>query len=200
MIMSLAKKLVDLFLVGSEIAEEERELFAYGIFILISKINYFVITVLFGCIFDVVVESVVFYFLFTLLRGYAGGIHAPSETICMISTTLSMFASVFLIWAGSKFSQIMPYACMLIINSIIIVILSPQESKQKPLEKAEKKLYKRKATIIVSLVLFISGIALSIHLHRLFLCCSVSIALEGILVLLGRISTNKKGGIENVKN
>ena len=200
MITNLAKKIVDSFIADSEIAGEDRELFIYGLFILISKIHYFLLTLLFGCIFNVAVESIVFYMLFTLLRGYAGGIHASSETICMISTPLSMFASVLVISVGSKIFQTIPFACMLFVNSVIIIFLGPQDSPQKPLAEVEKRLYKRNTVIIVFLVLFIAGIALSIHLQYLFVCCSVTITLESILLLLGCFSAIKNGGSDNVKN
>lgn len=191
MISQLAEKAVDVFISCSDINEEDRDLYIYGFFMLFSKVLYFLVSVLFGALFGIVVESIVFYLLFIILREYAGGIHASKEQTCMISTSLAMFASVLAIWIGLKLSLITLYACLFIIGSIVVYVLSPQDTKAKRLTCIERQLYRVQTTKCLFIILFVGGIALIADLKRIFLCCCISITLESVLLLLGKVLDTK---------
>ena len=90
MISKLASKVVKRLIDNSAIADTEQELYVYGFFILISQILYFTLTMIFGVLLDIVLESVIFYVAFQFIRRYAGGIHASSELKCEIATTTSI--------------------------------------------------------------------------------------------------------------
>lgn len=187
MISHLAEKAVDVFISCSDINEEDRDLYIYGFFMLFSKVLYFLVTVLFGALFGIVVESIIFYLLFIILREYAGGIHASKEQTCMISTSLAMFASVLAIWIGNKLSLTILYACLLVIGSLVIFVLCPQEAKAKRLTEVERKRNRNNTIIWLFILFLIAGIALYAHLENIFFCCSVCVILETILILTGNL-------------
>ena len=189
MISNLAEKAVDIFLSCSDV-KEDRELYVYGFFMLFSKILFCIITVVFGSIFGVLVESILFYFMFIILRSFAGGIHASSEHICTISTTLSMLASIILIWIGKRGFGIISLAIAMGINTVIVVMLSPQDSAAKRLTEKERSLYKKYTIIILLIIHIIAGISLLIHCMGLFTGCSVCVLLESILLILGKTQQN----------
>ena len=79
MIGKLSSKISDLLIRKSVIDSEDQELYVYGFFILLSQILYFIIAVIFGIIFNVLLQSVVFYIAFQFIRKYALGYHASTE-------------------------------------------------------------------------------------------------------------------------
>ncbi len=86
---NLLSKLSECIAVGlarsSVIQNEDVELYAYGFYILISKLLFLIISLIFGVILNIVLESLVFYVLFSIIRAYAGGVHAPKlSAILMI--------------------------------------------------------------------------------------------------------------------
>ena len=85
----IAERITQKLIASSVIEEGDRELYRYGFFILLSSILYLVVAAIFGSAFGILWESIVFYFLFSILREYAGGIHAKTEHGCMLSTILA---------------------------------------------------------------------------------------------------------------
>lgn len=191
MISLLAEKAVDAFIECSVIAKDDRDLYVYGFFMLISKIFYFIWTVLVGAIFGVVIECIVYYLLFSILREYAGGIHASKEPTCMVCTSLSILISIIAIWAGYKFSLTLIFTCLIILGATIIIVLCPQDSEAKRLTKTERQLYKRKTITCIVFILVGGGIALFTNHIGVFLSCSVCITLESVLLLLGRTMNSR---------
>ena len=78
---NLLSKLSERIAVGlarsSVIQNEDVELYAYGFYILISKLLFLIMALIFGVILNIVLESLVFYVLFSIIRAYAGGVYAP---------------------------------------------------------------------------------------------------------------------------
>ena len=91
MISKLSEKAAEKLLVQDNLSQEDRELYVYGFFILFSKIFFFFLTVVYGLLIGNIVESILFYAIFTVIRGYAGGIHASNEKTCVFFTSLSLF-------------------------------------------------------------------------------------------------------------
>lgn len=87
MLNNLAKHLADKLLLIGSITKDERELYIYGFFMLLSNLMYLILACFFGLILGCLVESIIFYIAFQLIRRYAGGYHASTETRCEILST-----------------------------------------------------------------------------------------------------------------
>lgn len=100
---------------------------------------FFLVTLVVGLLAGAPCESVIFFISFMFLRSYAGGIHANTETACVVLTTLALTVSVF----GIKVMNQMNYSeipfLMLGSGDLCILLFSPLDTKDKPLEKLEKK-------------------------------------------------------------
>ena len=159
MINSLSQLLAKHLCNTSVITESDMELYAYGFFVLLSRILFFIVSVIFGIIFNIIIESILFYILFCFIRSYAGGIHAPTELLCTIFTTISLFLSVLGIKLMLNYGdQKIAYA-VYFVSFIIIIILSPLDTKEKPLNNNEKKQFKVKTCCILFFILLISIVA-----------------------------------------
>ena len=103
MIVKLSSKITELLINRDVISSENKELYDYGFFILLSQILYFIIALIFGIIFNVLLQSVVFYIAFQFIRKYAGGYHASTEGRCEIMSTLSILACIVMIWLSRSY-------------------------------------------------------------------------------------------------
>ena len=97
MINNLSEYLVQVMLSKGYITDDEKEIYAYGMFMMISQMLLFVLTVIFGIILNCIVEATIFYIAFQLIRKYAGGYHATTETRCEILSAISIFICVLVI-------------------------------------------------------------------------------------------------------
>ena len=187
--------IVNLLIKHSAIKEEDRELYQYGFFILMSQMLYFTITMVFGLLLGVFIESLIFYLIFQLIRRYAGGFHASTETSCGIMTTISLLISTILIRVSLSVNLEIPFLVAASFSAISICIFCPLESPEKPLTN-EERIHFRKVTHIV-LCLISLGIILSkvFKIEIILVPSCLSLILESILLIAGKV----KGAFQKQK-
>lgn len=187
MISKLASKVVKRLIDNSVIADTEQELYVYGFFILISQILYFTLTIIFGILLDIVLESVIFYVAFQFIRRYAGGIHASSELKCEIATTTSIFLCLLCIKLCEINNIQMPILVLTIIAAVSIFVLCPLDTPEKPLTKEEYRYFRKISWLILLLIVLTISIGWHFKLEFIMYPCCMSLILESILLVLGKI-------------
>lgn len=187
MINNLSALLTDKLLAKGSITEDERELYIYGFFMLLSYIMYFVLACIFGILFKCFIESIIFYIAFQFIRRYAGGYHAATETRCEILSTLTIIASIGII----KLSKIYDFKTTLLIitliSVVIIFILCPLDTPEKPLTEKEFKYFRKISWIILLVISIAIIVSYFFKFNLLFAPCCISLILESILLIAGKI-------------
>ena len=139
-------------------SDNEKEIYAYSIEVLISLLINFIILTITACIMKKQAELIIFIVFFSGLRSYAGGYHAKTHIECV-----SLSLCLFIISALSS-TYFMEYGKIIlflgILFSIIMVfVFAPSESANKPLSERKLKKHKKFSRIIV-LVLSVTAIFL----------------------------------------
>lgn len=117
---------------------------------------------------------------FVSIRRYSGGYHAPSAPICLICSCILLIISVALsnfINAGLILHGIV------LISIIILAIVSPIASPNKPLEEYERIIYKKNLFIILLFFSILYFVCLHIRTLQLAESLAVGIVLPTILQL-----------------
>ncbi|MBR3834433.1 MAG: accessory gene regulator B family protein [Lachnospiraceae bacterium] len=65
------------------IKEDEIKIYRYGFAILLNSLNQIIVLIIFGFIFEQLLETVVFLFVFIITRRYVGGYHASKKITCI---------------------------------------------------------------------------------------------------------------------
>lgn len=187
MINNLSTRLTDKLLSKGSITEDERELYIYGLFMLISQLMYLVLACIFGLLFECFFESIIFYVAFQFIRRYAGGYHATTETRCEILSTLSIVASIGII----KLSKIYDFKTILlfitVVSMVLIFYFCPLDTPEKPLSEKEFKYFRKISWIILLVISSIIIVSYFFKFNILFTPCCVSLILESILLVAGKI-------------
>ncbi len=131
-------------------------------------------------------ESVLFYLLLSLVRGYAGGIHASREWVCTTCTSLTLLVGVLLINWFSKWDSIAVPMVILVVGAAAIGLVCPIDSAEKPLDQSEKKRYQRITWMILGILLAASIISSLAMFPSVLHICATAVAIETVLALLGR--------------
>lgn len=186
MIGRIASGVVEKLTDSTTISDTEKELYLYGFFILISQILYFIITIIMGILLDIVSLSVVFYISFQFIRRYAGGIHASSELKCEIISTTSIFICLLCVKSNVMFNIQIPTLILTLFASIVIFILCPLDTPEKPLTKEELRYFRKISLIVLAIMLSIIIISIVIKLTIAYPIC-FSIILESVFLVAGKI-------------
>lgn len=183
----IAERIAQMLVTSSLIEEGDRELYSYGFFMLISRIYFFLVTVITGLLMRIPVESALFYVMFTLLRSYAGGMHAKTENMCTILTTLSLLTSICGI-KGLNFVQREMSALIIAgIGAGCIIAFCPLDTAEKPLESADRNHYRHTSITIVVTYLALALLMYAMGLKGVLNAVAVSIALESALLISGKM-------------
>jgi accessory gene regulator B len=114
------------------------------------------------------------------LRTYSGGYHASTPIRCYILTTMSITVSLSIM----KFVAInnFIYLGLSILSSLVILLISPIGTPNKPLDEIEINIYRKKTIIVwcveisVALMSFVLNVT-EIHTSIVFAQVLISIAL-----------------------
>ena len=187
MISKLSTCLTEKLLSNGTINEEDKDLYIYGLFMLISHLMFFIIACVFGLILGCVFESVVFYIAFQFIRRYAGGYHSSSETRCDILSTLSILACIVVIRLSKTYDIQTALLIISAISAVCIFVFCPLDTPEKPLTDKEFR-YFRKVSLIILLVI-VSAIIVSyvFKFDIVIIPCCLSLILESILLIAGKI-------------
>lgn len=187
MINKISSKIVEILIKHSLVENEDKELYLYGFFILLSQILYFIIVITIGILFKVIFESIIFYITFQFIRRYAGGYHAKTETRCEILSTLSILCCIVLIKLSKMYDIRIALLSISLVFAALIFILCPLDTPEKPLSDKEYKYFRKISWVVLSLIII--GIIVSFYFkfNVVFAPCCASLILEGILIGTGQI-------------
>lgn len=139
-------------------SDNEKEIYAYSIEVLLSLFINFIILSITAYILKKQFELIVFIVFFSGLRSYAGGYHAKTHVECIVLSfclfVISALSSIYLL----EYDKIILILGILF-SVIMVFALAPTESENKPLSKKKRVKNKRISRIIV-LLLSVSAICL----------------------------------------
>lgn len=195
MISAIADRISEEMLHEGLILEEDRELYQYGFFLLISRGIFFVIAGIAGALVGNLWDSIFFYILFSLLRGYAGGLHADREAVCLFSTTASLFLAAKIIFCLRRGNYVILSCGVLVVCSALVLLIAPLDSDNKPLGESEMRHY-RKVTRLLTLLMNLSSFVwlMAGYPQFLFISCVVT-GVEAVLLILGKAKRRWQDGI-----
>lgn len=167
------------------VKEEDAEIYIYGINqILVSVFNVSSALII-GWIFGVILEIAVFMAAYIPLRTFAGGYHAKTPLRCYLFSVIMLIS----ISMGIRYFCIPDLVCYIIltVSTVVVLFLSPIEDRNKPLNKTEQRVYKRRTTFIVIIEL-IAGIAFKLmEINGLFAAVLCSFSVLCVMLYLGVI-------------
>lgn len=201
MFQTTAQKITDRLCSQDIIEGADKELYEYGFNMLLTVSLNIISTIIIGLLFGMVFESIAFLVAYIPLRSYAGGYHARTPLRCYIISLLLIV--LILLTLRLIRESVLALFVLSTIGTIICVTMSPVEDVNKPLDEAEIKVYRKKAMIILAAEIIILIISI-FALMKLAAVISTSLALEGIMLVLGKItntqfkSTNSTTKEENI--
>lgn len=187
--MNLSKR-ISYLVCGTDCTDEdERSVIEFGVSILLAKMLNLVTEIIIGCLFSMLWETVIFLLTFSFLRSYAGGFHASSSLKCYISSSAVMAVALLIIRYADMAIANMAFA---LFGTVSCLIFAPVESQNKPLDKVEKSVYRKRALIILFLILLVMTCSYFLHINFIFSTLSVVLLIEGILLVLGKTNNSVK--------
>lgn len=169
--------------------KEKIELYGFAIYILFSSILHIVSMLVVGWLFDMMVESILFYASFIVIRKFAGGYHAKTPMRCYWFSIITIMVSLLLLKCLTMLNIIYLYYLFIsvaLIALITIAIISPLDNENKTISYKEKKVYKV-ISITISTILFFISLSIFNLNETYSIAILFGIFLDAITLLIGKI-------------
>lgn len=141
-----SRKIVNRLLKNGTICKSDYEIYLFGMEQLLMNVLDIVTVLLIGVMLNMFFHTIFFVVAFMLLRSYAGGYHASTPVRCyLLTTTITIIALSVMKYIN--FDGFVLFG-LYIAASIVILMLAPVESKNKPLDALEIIYYKRKIKLL----------------------------------------------------
>lgn len=171
--------------------EEKQEIIKYGQERIKVMGLFWLYIVFIAFVLDVVLEGLLFWISFCVMRRYAGGFHADSQRKCYIISA----GAIICIFLFLKYARIDTSILGLLqgIVYIAILVMAPVDNKNRRLSDVEKKEFRKKAYAAATVLLIISGW----FYWKKYLCLILSITMAYVILALLLIVGTYKNIIEN---
>ena len=186
MIAKFAKKINEILIQKGIVQKEDAELYQYGIENGIVVAGNLLASGIFGIVTGRPGLVLVFLLFYASLRSYSGGSHCKSRIGCFL---ISMAILSIPVYTHEFVMNNVPATVILMIGIaavVVILILSPVESINKPLDDEEKKYYARVTHCIVALQVCVLIILFCLGVKDYFYAGYSSIVLVAVFMVMGK--------------
>lgn len=193
----ISKKIIEIVGQGRKISELDKKKLDYWIQMIYLNVTKVVIMLIVGIILNVLMEVIVLWFFFAMLKLNAFGMHSKSSLSCTISSVI-IFDGGALISKYINFSSFVIYI-IFIIAFIIFIVYAPADTESRPIvgEKVREKFKIR--TIITAISLFTVVMVLGIDQIKILLAFSALAEAISILPITYKIFKRRYGNYEYYK-
>lgn len=188
MLDKVAGHTADLLSTNQIIRDDDKEIYAYGIEVILSTVINLVVIVAIGILMGRFAETAIFILAFASLRVYAGGYHARTHLGCIATFTLIYLANISVVGITPNWLEKPISIGAAIAAFLFIWHAAPIEHKNRPFEGDEYKRFKRNCRLILA-VEFITVMALNTltSIHHLPYCIALAMLSIVFILALARI-------------
>lgn len=167
------------------IKEEEREIYLYGLELLIATIFKGLVIVIIGALTGLIKEMLIFTLFFSGLRIQAGGYHAKTILGCLIGTLIIAFTSITVVRILPEAHQSYYILVSMVASIVLVFLYAPLESENKPLSKEEKILYRHRSlqTVIIGNIIILTLMAFNDKFNYLGSIASTGFLTESLTMI-----------------
>ena len=181
----LSHKIGDDLVRSGVVKEEDAEVYIYGINQILAYVLNASSSLIIGLIFGVTFEIIIFMAAYIPLRSFAGGYHAKTPLRCYIFSVIMLIV----VSIGLKYLSVSEwvYYAVLLASVLGVLVLSPVEDRNKPLDEMEHKVYKKRTVFIAAAEFAVCLVFKLVRLDNLFLAMVYSFAVLSFMLIVGKV-------------
>lgn len=185
MISSAANNITNYLICEKVIKDDDCEIYQYGFEQVFSSLLNIATMLLLGIILGKIYQSLVLILSFMALRSYSGGYHANTPLHCYLLTVMSISAALLIM----KFITIDRFICLglLVLSSVVILLLSPIGSQNKPLDEIEKIIYRKKTIIVWSVETCVAIVFIILDITEIHIAITLAQVIISIALIFGNL-------------
>ena len=184
----LAVKIVNNLVHSGVIKEEDAEIYIYGINQILTSVLNVSSALIIGLIFGVFPEIAVFMAAYITLRSFAGGYHAKTPLSCYVFSVIMLIV----VSIGLKYLHLADwvYYAVFVAATLVVLVLSPVEDRNKPLAEIEQKVYKKRTMNIAAAEVMVCLALKFVGYDNLFVAVVYSFVVLSFMLVAGKVKNH----------
>ncbi|MEG0034888.1 MAG: accessory gene regulator B family protein [Bacilli bacterium] len=170
-------KYVISFFSKHQVINEDPLIYQYGFMITLSYFISSIAILVIGLLLNSLISAFIYIFLFDKLREYAGGYHARSYLECSL-----LFITLFIVCVVA--SNIIPYLCLFIISSSLLLLSTNYIPTYHPNKKANDSLTYRTSKIAFNRFVIVMLSSILLYFINPSISSQMNIVIIEILILI----------------
>ncbi len=188
MLERLSEKFTGKLIQAGIISEKDTDVYAYGFFQSVMMILNIVTTLILGIVFQLIIPCILLNLAYIPIRTNAGGHHASSPFKCYVNSTIIIVVLLSIIkWVAIP---ILISIVILAVSSAVIIILAPVETENNPLDEEEKRVYRKRAIVILGIEIVIFIISLILNKNLIAEIISLGLLTECLMLIIGCVKNH----------
>lgn len=148
MLKKLAGRIVNRQVEEGCLPDTEREVYTYAYEVLLNQlINIFISVIIAICMQDFLTVAV-FLVSYIPLRSYCGGYHAKTHLRCSAVSAILLILICTMMHLLNGWANGIPALAAFLLSGILVFLYAPVESKNKPLDDAERSCYRKRGRMV----------------------------------------------------
>ena len=146
-------------------------------------------TVIIGGLLQIPFEALCMELSYIALRSYSGGFHASTPKKCKYYSVIWTMAGLILVrfhWTNQLIT-----GCVLLISWLVLMVISPVESRNRRLNIREKKIFGPRARVIATAESLVAVILMLLHLYSFGYAPAVAVFMCALMGVLGMWSEKR---------
>jgi accessory gene regulator B len=185
MFQKTSASITDNLVKSGTITSADKEIYLFGIQQGFAILLNILTTIVIGLLLGVLWQILLFTISYIGLRSFAGGYHAKTPQRCYIySTILTLAISLLLQYLTISISV---YIILLLFSTIVILVLSPVENNNKPLDALEKRVYKKTSVVVCLSIALLTLALLLMDMQNVGSCFLWALFAVSIMMILGTL-------------
>ena len=184
----LAGKIGNNLVHSGVIKEEDAEIYIYGINQILTSVLNVSSALIIGLIFGVFPEIAVFMAAYIPLRSFAGVYHAKTPLSCYVFSVIMLIV----VSIGLKYLHLADwvYYAVFVAATLVVLVLSPVEDRNKPLAEIEQKVYKKRTMNIAAAEVMVCLALKFVGYDNLFVAVVYSFVVLNFMLVAGKVKNH----------
>lgn len=177
------------FLCKDEGQKNNFDLYEYAVYIILSSAFHVITVITLGLCFNLLVESLVFYLSFIVIRKFAGGYHAKTPVRCYLFSFASNIIILCLVKWLSSINTLFIFIFIIfeLLCVVLILLISPLDTENNPLTEQEKKIYRMLTSIISILICMTSTLFIFMGYRNIGNSMICGVIMTALVLLMRKI-------------
>lgn len=137
MIERLSASLADVFIKSGAAREEDRDVYVYGLDVLISTAANILCMLAIGILIGRALQAALFLLFFSVLRSASGGYHADSHLVCFLILLAAFAASMALLALLPRQACLWLAPALAALSAVAVALLAPAPHPNRPVSACE---------------------------------------------------------------